>query len=99
MSQGSRDGKSEKVRGKSILNIGSRVVGRRHHSVNNPVKFRTLSVATYTSLLQAISLSNAGKNAKVSLDLSRLATTLNRLERSIQIGINKWYQSLLRNSE
>ncbi|GJS99891.1 ribonuclease H-like domain-containing protein [Tanacetum coccineum] len=28
----------------------------------------------------------------VSLDLSRLATTLNRLERSIQIGINKWYQ-------
>ncbi|GJQ95489.1 hypothetical protein Tco_0006628 [Tanacetum coccineum] len=36
---------------------------------------------------------------KISLDLSRLATTLNRLERSIQIGINKWYQSLLRNSE
>ncbi|GJR84138.1 reverse transcriptase domain-containing protein [Tanacetum coccineum] len=35
----------------------------------------------------------------VSLDLSRLATTLNRLERSIQTGINKWYQSLLRNSE
>ncbi|GJR16332.1 ribonuclease H-like domain-containing protein [Tanacetum coccineum] len=35
----------------------------------------------------------------VSLDLSRLATTLNRLERPIQIGINKWYQSLLRNSE
>ncbi|GJR76929.1 hypothetical protein Tco_0089294 [Tanacetum coccineum] len=34
-----------------------------------------------------------------TLDLSRLATTLNRLERSIQIGINKWYQSLLRNSE
>ncbi|GJU12455.1 putative ribonuclease H-like domain-containing protein [Tanacetum coccineum] len=33
------------------------------------------------------------------LDLSRLATTLNRLERSIQIGINKWYQSLLRNSD
>ncbi|GJR16108.1 putative ribonuclease H-like domain-containing protein [Tanacetum coccineum] len=32
-----------------------------------------------------------------SLDLSRLATILNRLERSIQIGINKWYQSLLRN--
>ncbi|GJY96263.1 putative ribonuclease H-like domain-containing protein [Tanacetum coccineum] len=27
-----------------------------------------------------------------SLDLSRLATTINRLERSIQIGINKWYQ-------
>ncbi|GJX34800.1 hypothetical protein Tco_0246357 [Tanacetum coccineum] len=26
-----------KVRGKSILNIGSRMVGRRHHSVNNPV--------------------------------------------------------------
>nr|GEY40193.1 reverse transcriptase domain-containing protein [Tanacetum cinerariifolium] len=26
-----------KVRGKSILNIGSIVVGRRHHSVNNPV--------------------------------------------------------------
>ncbi|GKE08259.1 hypothetical protein Tco_1411810, partial [Tanacetum coccineum] len=35
----------------------------------------------------------------VSLDLSRLATTLNRLVRSIQTGINKWYQSLLRNSE
>ncbi|GJY78667.1 ribonuclease H-like domain-containing protein [Tanacetum coccineum] len=35
----------------------------------------------------------------VSLDPSRLATTLNRLERSIQIGINKWYQSLLRNSK
>ncbi|GJT44996.1 reverse transcriptase domain-containing protein [Tanacetum coccineum] len=34
-----------------------------------------------------------------SLDLSRLATTFNRLERSIQIRINKWYQSLLRNSE
>ncbi|GKE10165.1 hypothetical protein Tco_1413716, partial [Tanacetum coccineum] len=33
------------------------------------------------------------------LDLSRLATTLNRLERSYQIGVNKWYQSLLRNSE
>ncbi|GJT27014.1 xylulose kinase-1, partial [Tanacetum coccineum] len=29
----------------------------------------------------------------VSLDLSRLATTLNRLERSIQTGINMWYQS------
>ncbi|GKB56991.1 hypothetical protein Tco_0913177, partial [Tanacetum coccineum] len=28
-----------------------------------------------------------------SLDLSRLAATLNRLEISIQIGINKWYQS------
>ncbi|GJU81819.1 putative ribonuclease H-like domain-containing protein [Tanacetum coccineum] len=27
-----------KVRGKGILNIGSRMVGRRHHSVNNPVK-------------------------------------------------------------
>ncbi|GKD18233.1 hypothetical protein Tco_1207391, partial [Tanacetum coccineum] len=27
-----------------------------------------------------------------SLDLSRLATTLNRLERSIQTGIYKWYQ-------
>ncbi|GJY31263.1 hypothetical protein Tco_0414758 [Tanacetum coccineum] len=26
-----------KVRGKSILNIGSRVAGRRHRSVNNPV--------------------------------------------------------------
>ncbi|GKA56671.1 hypothetical protein Tco_0755743 [Tanacetum coccineum] len=35
----------------------------------------------------------------VSLDLSKLATTINRLERSIQTGINKWYQSLLRNSE
>ncbi|GJR88015.1 hypothetical protein Tco_0212026 [Tanacetum coccineum] len=35
----------------------------------------------------------------VSLDLSRLTTTLNRLERSIQTGINKWYQSLLRNSK
>ncbi|GKA87788.1 hypothetical protein Tco_0809552 [Tanacetum coccineum] len=35
----------------------------------------------------------------ISLDLSRLATTLNRLERSIQTGINKWYQSLLRNSD
>ncbi|GJV37718.1 hypothetical protein Tco_1410195 [Tanacetum coccineum] len=35
----------------------------------------------------------------VGLDLSRLATTLNRLERSYQTGINKWYQSLLRNSE
>ncbi|GJX31246.1 ribonuclease H-like domain-containing protein [Tanacetum coccineum] len=31
---------------------------------------------------------------QVSLDLSRLATTLNRLERSIQTGIYKWYQSL-----
>ncbi|GKB49303.1 putative reverse transcriptase domain-containing protein [Tanacetum coccineum] len=31
----------------------------------------------------------------VSLDLSRLTTTLNRLERSIQTGINKWYQSLV----
>ncbi|GJS56538.1 vicilin-like seed storage protein [Tanacetum coccineum] len=28
-----------KVRGKSILNIESRVVGRRHHSVNNPMSF------------------------------------------------------------
>nr|GEU54060.1 ribonuclease H-like domain-containing protein [Tanacetum cinerariifolium] len=35
----------------------------------------------------------------VTLDPSRLATTLNRLERSIQIGIHKWYQSLKRNSE
>ncbi|GKE00567.1 integrase, catalytic region, zinc finger, CCHC-type containing protein, partial [Tanacetum coccineum] len=33
------------------------------------------------------------------LDLSKLATTLNKLEISIQIGINKWYQSLLRNSD
>ncbi|GJY60490.1 reverse transcriptase domain-containing protein, partial [Tanacetum coccineum] len=39
------------------------------------------------------------KKHEVSLDLSRLATTLNRLERSIQTGINKWYQSLLRNSD
>ncbi|GJS64478.1 hypothetical protein Tco_0679042 [Tanacetum coccineum] len=38
-------------------------------------------------------------DAEFSLDLSRLTTTLNRLERSIQTGINKWYQSLLRNSE
>ncbi|GJU28987.1 retrovirus-related pol polyprotein from transposon TNT 1-94 [Tanacetum coccineum] len=30
----------------------------------------------------------------VSLDLFRLATTLNRLERSIKSGIYKWYQSL-----
>ncbi|GKE34868.1 hypothetical protein Tco_1454190, partial [Tanacetum coccineum] len=29
-----------------------------------------------------------------NLDLSRLDTTLNRLERSIKSGINKWYQSL-----
>ncbi|GKA53882.1 hypothetical protein Tco_0747197 [Tanacetum coccineum] len=35
------------------------------------------------------------ENRLISLDLSRLATTLNRLERSIQIGIYKWYQSLL----
>ncbi|GJS07054.1 retrotransposon protein, putative, ty3-gypsy subclass [Tanacetum coccineum] len=40
-----------------------------------------------------------GSLPKFSLDLSRLATTLNRLKRSIQIGINKWYQSVLRNSE
>ncbi|GJY17765.1 pentatricopeptide repeat-containing protein [Tanacetum coccineum] len=38
-------------------------------------------------------------NIPVSLDLSRLTTTLNMLERSIQTGINKWYQSLLRNSK
>ncbi|GJV99736.1 ribonuclease H-like domain-containing protein [Tanacetum coccineum] len=31
---------------------------------------------------------------QISLDLSRLATTLNRLERSIKSGIYKWYQSL-----
>ncbi|GJV60800.1 hypothetical protein Tco_1466900 [Tanacetum coccineum] len=31
------------------------------------------------------------KKHEVSLDLSRLATTLNRLERSNQIRINKWY--------
>ncbi|GJS61657.1 putative ribonuclease H-like domain-containing protein [Tanacetum coccineum] len=30
----------------------------------------------------------------INLDLSRLDTTLNRLERSIKSGINKWYQSL-----
>ncbi|GJZ02592.1 hypothetical protein Tco_0520553 [Tanacetum coccineum] len=40
-----------------------------------------------------------GRMYRISLDLSRLATTLNRLERSIQTGINKWYQSLLRNFE
>ncbi|GJT16985.1 hypothetical protein Tco_0875691 [Tanacetum coccineum] len=34
------------------------------------------------------------KKHEVSLDLSRLATTLNRLERPNQIGINKWYQSM-----
>ncbi|GKA96217.1 copia protein [Tanacetum coccineum] len=34
-------------------------------------------------------LSRKGRD-RVSLDLSRLATTLNRLERFIQIGINKW---------
>ncbi|GJW15186.1 hypothetical protein Tco_0019319 [Tanacetum coccineum] len=34
------------------------------------------------------------KKHEVSLDLSRLATTLNRLERSIQIGINKRVFSL-----
>ncbi|GKD17635.1 hypothetical protein Tco_1206793 [Tanacetum coccineum] len=32
------------------------------------------------------------KKHEVSLDLSRLTTTLNRLERSIQTGINKWYR-------
>ncbi|GKB13559.1 hypothetical protein Tco_0847482 [Tanacetum coccineum] len=31
---------------------------------------------------------------RVSVELSILATTLNRLERSILIGIYKWYQSL-----
>ncbi|GJU77451.1 hypothetical protein Tco_1274521 [Tanacetum coccineum] len=30
----------KKVGGKSILNIESRVVGRRHHSVNNPVVYK-----------------------------------------------------------
>ncbi|GKD27261.1 hypothetical protein Tco_1233475 [Tanacetum coccineum] len=42
---------------------------------------------------------NRGNGNGVSLDLSRLATTLNRLVRSIQTGIIKWYQSLLRNAE
>ncbi|GJW51727.1 ribonuclease H-like domain-containing protein, partial [Tanacetum coccineum] len=41
----------------------------------------------------------AFKNNIVGLDLSRLATTLNKLKRSYQTGINKWYQSLLRNSK
>ncbi|GKB22409.1 retrovirus-related pol polyprotein from transposon TNT 1-94 [Tanacetum coccineum] len=39
------------------------------------------------------------RRQKICDDVRILATTLNRLERSIQIGINKWYQSLLRNSE
>ncbi|GKE12332.1 hypothetical protein Tco_1415883 [Tanacetum coccineum] len=47
----------------------------------------------------SISTGSRVSTVSISLDLSRLATTLNRLERSIQIGINKWYQSLLRNSE
>ncbi|GJS19549.1 hypothetical protein Tco_0448181, partial [Tanacetum coccineum] len=34
-------------------------------------------------------------NVNISLDLSKLTTTLNRLERSIKNGINKWYQSLV----
>ncbi|GJT99190.1 hypothetical protein Tco_1094708 [Tanacetum coccineum] len=38
---------------------------------------------------------NIHKQALVSLDLSRLTTTLNRLERFIKNGINKWYQSLV----
>ncbi|GJX48711.1 hypothetical protein Tco_0273901 [Tanacetum coccineum] len=47
----------------------------------------------------SVSTGSRVSTVSISLDLSRLATTLNRLERSIQIGINKWYQSLLRNSE
>ncbi|GJW17525.1 hypothetical protein Tco_0024961 [Tanacetum coccineum] len=53
-----------------------------------------------TSTSAALTMTQAAIRKLVfDLDLSRLAITVNRLERSIQIGINKWYQSLLRNSE
>ncbi|GJU64471.1 hypothetical protein Tco_1246306 [Tanacetum coccineum] len=52
-----------------------------------------------STAITSVSTGSRVSTVSISLDLSRLATTLNRLERSIQIGINKWYQSLLRNSE
>ncbi|GKA04719.1 hypothetical protein Tco_0683839 [Tanacetum coccineum] len=58
-----------------------------------PALFEVSTASTYVSTGSRVS------TVSISLDLSRLATTVNKLERSIQIGINKWYQSLLRNSE
>ncbi|GJW28062.1 putative ribonuclease H-like domain-containing protein [Tanacetum coccineum] len=40
----------------------------------------------------SVSTGCRASTVSISLDLSILATTLNKLERSIQIGINKWYQ-------
>ncbi|GJZ66173.1 hypothetical protein Tco_0622869 [Tanacetum coccineum] len=57
---------------------------------------RPIGVSTAST---SVSTGSRVSTVSISLDLSRLATTLNRLERSIHIGINKWYQSLLRNSE
>ncbi|GJT32729.1 ribonuclease H-like domain-containing protein [Tanacetum coccineum] len=58
-----------------------------------PALFEVSTASTYVSTGSRVS------TVSISLDLSRLATTVNKLERSIQIGINKWYQSLLRNSK
>ncbi|GJV61175.1 ribonuclease H-like domain-containing protein [Tanacetum coccineum] len=73
-------------------------------NVTDPV-MSSSSTVTYTSIYTDFEPGKVFWGADeelsdgVSLDLSRLTTTLNRLERSIQTGINKWYQSLLRNSE
>ncbi|GJT29714.1 hypothetical protein Tco_0909989 [Tanacetum coccineum] len=64
--------------------------------VINKLKLKKHEVSTAST---SVSTGSRVSTVSISLDLSRLATTLNRLERSIQIGINKWYQSLLRNSE
>ncbi|GJX98262.1 hypothetical protein Tco_0355281 [Tanacetum coccineum] len=65
----------------------------QHLDALPPALFEVSTASTSVSTGTRVS------TVSISLDLSRLATTLNRLERSIQIGINKWYQSLLRNSE
>ncbi|GJW58567.1 hypothetical protein Tco_0105298 [Tanacetum coccineum] len=51
------------------------------------------SMDGYDSISTLMATARIDADLQVSLDLSRLATTLNRLERSIQTGINRWYQS------
>ncbi|GJV40192.1 retrovirus-related pol polyprotein from transposon TNT 1-94 [Tanacetum coccineum] len=80
--------KGEKIQSRKV-----RVLGFR--SLYNLVLLVQLGTASEDLVL----LIKIEENRLISLDLSRLAATLNRLERSIQTGINKWYQSLLRNSE
>ncbi|GJW24773.1 RNA-directed DNA polymerase, eukaryota, reverse transcriptase zinc-binding domain protein [Tanacetum coccineum] len=81
---------------KSLKNPDNSVLKKLDRIMVSEAFLENFAVSTAST---SVSTGSIVSTVSISLDLSRLATTLNRLERSIQIGINKWYQSLLRNSE